>query len=145
LKELQGHIWQHGYESGDFTGHLYEDAARNLQRWAKDGLRLYVYSSGSTGAQKLLFGFSDAGDLTPLFQGYFDTRIGHKKQASSYRKIVATIELPAAEILFLSDIREELDAAAESGMKTVQLVRDDTVVRGNHHVAENFDDVQSIL
>ena len=76
LKALQGHIWKNGYEVGDFTGHVYADAATNLRQWADDGIALYIYSSGSTGAQKLLFGHSDAGDLRPLFKGYFDTRTG---------------------------------------------------------------------
>jgi enolase-phosphatase E1 len=145
LKELQGHIWRHGYESGDFTGHVYADAAKVLRQWAKDGMRLYVYSSGSVDAQKLLFGFSDAGDLTALFQGYFDTRVGHKKQPDSYRRIAAEIGLLPAEILFLSDVAEELDAAAAAGMQTVQLVRENNVVRGTHELALDFDGVQSIL
>ncbi len=141
LKELQGHVWRRGYERGDFTGHVYDDAADRLRRWSKLGLDLYVYSSGSVDAQKLLFGYSDAGDLRPIFSGYFDTRIGHKREVESYAAIVESIGARADEILFLSDIAEELDAAAEAGMQTVQLVRQDDVVKGSHTVATSFDEV----
>ena len=141
LKSLQGLIWQHGYESGSFTGHMYDDAVRKLREWSAASIDLYVYSSGSVGAQKLLFRHSDAGDLTPLFRGYFDTGIGHKREADSYRNIVENIGMPATEILFLSDVAEELDAAAEAGMQTCQLVRDDKVIRGTHAIAHGFDEV----
>lgn len=124
LKALQGMIWEDGYKKGDFKGHVYEDAVRNLRRWLAQGIRLYVFSSGSVQAQKLLFGYSDFGDLTPLFSGYFDTMIGNKREADAYRKIAAAISLPPEEILFLSDIREELDAARAAGMRTLWLVRD---------------------
>lgn len=124
LKSLQGLIWQHGYENGDYRGHVYDDAAEQLSRWQQLGIKLYVYSSGSVYAQKLLFGHSDHGDLTPLFDDYFDTHIGHKREAESYRRIVDRLTLPAAAILFLSDIEEELDAAKAAGMQTVQLVRE---------------------
>lgn len=124
LKALQGLIWEAGYHNGDFTGHVYADATECLRRWHEQGLRLYVYSSGSEYAQKLLFGHSDAGDLTPLFSGYFDTQVGAKQEVESYRQITAKLDLPAAEILFLSDIEAELDAAAAAGMATVWLVRE---------------------
>lgn len=124
LKSLQGLIWEAGYRNGDFQGHIYPDAAAQLRAWHDRGIRLYVYSSGSVYAQKLLFGHSEAGDLTPLFSGYYDTHIGGKRDPAAYRAIVADIGLPAGEILFLSDIVEELDAAHEAGMQTLQLVRD---------------------
>lgn len=145
LKSLQGHIWKHGYESGDFTGHMYDDVAGNLHQWQKHGIDLYVYSSGSVGAQKLLFGHSDAGDLRPLFKGYFDTRSGNKRETSSYGNIAESIGLPASEILFLSDIAEELDAAAAASMQTMQLVRDDKGVPGSHRIAQDFDAVTASL
>ncbi len=141
LKSLQGLVWRKGYENGDFTGHVYADAVQGLRRWHEAGIRLYVYSSGSVGAQKLLFGNSDAGDLTPLFSGYFDTTTGHKKEAPSYAAIADEIAIDARDILFLSDVAEELDAASEAGMQTCQLVRDDAVVVGTHRIARDFDDV----
>ena len=124
LKSLQGIVWEAGYRNGDFTGHMYEDAVRNLRAWHAKGTRLYVYSSGAVYAQKLLFGFSDYGDLTALFSGYFDTHIGHKREVSSYEAIASEIGERAGDILFLSDIREELDAAHSAGMQTRWLVRD---------------------
>ena len=145
LKSLQGHIWKHGYESGGFTGHMYDDVVENLRQWRELGIDLYVYSSGSIGAQKLLFGHSDAGDLRSLFKGYFDTRSGNKRETTSYKNIAGSVGLPAGEILFLSDIVEELDAAAATGMQTMQLVRDDKVVPGSHRVAQDFDMVAASL
>jgi enolase-phosphatase E1 len=142
LKALQGMIWAQGYAHSDFTGHIYEDAARNLAAWNEAGIDLYVYSSGSVKAQQLLFGHSDAGDLLPLFKGYFDTRIGHKRETESYRAIIEHIGLDADEILFLSDIIEELDAARDAGMQTIQLVRDENTKTDSHIVAHSFDDIQ---
>lgn len=141
LKTLQGLIWREGYEQGDFTGHLYEEVAARLQAWSESGIDLYVYSSGSVEAQKLLFGYSDAGNLCPLFKGYFDTRIGHKKDVRSYTAIVAELKLSADEILFLSDIAAELDAASDAGLQTVQLIRQTDVVVGEHRQASSFNDI----
>jgi enolase-phosphatase E1 len=124
LKALQGMIWEDGYRRGDFTGHVYEDAVRALRQWNNRGLKLYVYSSGSVLAQKLLFAHTAYGDLTSLFAGYFDTTVGGKREADSYRAIAGQIGLAPGEILFLSDIREELDAARAAGMPTQWLVRD---------------------
>lgn len=124
LKALQGLVWEAGYRNGDYQGHVYEDAVRQLRDWQARGLSLYVYSSGSVLAQKLLFGHTPFGDLNPLFSGYFDTTVGGKREMESYRRIAGEIGLPADAILFLSDIREELDAAAAAGMKTCWLVRD---------------------
>ena len=124
LKQLQGLIWEQGYRDGQLFGHLYPDAVAALHAWHARGMALYVYSSGSIHAQKLLFAHSVAGDLTPLFSGYFDTTTGPKQAVDSYRRIVAAVGLPAGEILFLSDIEAELDAARAAGLQTCQLVRD---------------------
>ncbi len=123
LKTLQGFIWAEGYRSGTLQGHVHADAVRALRRWHADGIALYVYSSGSVAAQKLLFGYTAFGDLTPLFSGYFDTHIGPKRAPESYQAILRHLEQPAANVLFLSDIREELDAAARVGLRTVQVAR----------------------
>ncbi|MGH8081351.1 MAG: acireductone synthase [Lysobacter sp.] len=123
LKALQGMIWADGYRSADFTSHMYPDAAPALRQWKDQGLRLYVYSSGSVPAQRLLFGHSDAGDLTELFSGWFDTEVGGKREAASYEHIREAIGLPGEEIAFLSDVVEELDAAREAGLGTVLLDR----------------------
>jgi enolase-phosphatase E1 len=124
LKALQGLIWEAGYTAGDFSGHVYEDAVTTLRAWHARGLRLYVYSSGSVHAQKLLFTHTAFGDLTPLFSGYFDTRDGAKAEAPSYQRIAGQIGTVPEKILFLSDIVAELDAARAAGMRTCQLVRE---------------------
>ncbi len=126
LKALQGMIWENGYRNGDFQGHIYADAEQVLRDWHSRGLVLYVYSSGSVQAQKLLFAHTAFGDLTPLFDGYFDTTVGGKLDAGSYRAIAAAIGVAPVEILFLSDVKAELDAAAAAGCRTVWLVRDDS-------------------
>jgi enolase-phosphatase E1 len=145
LKALQGLIWEEGYARGDFSGHVYADAARRLRDWHRAGLSLYVYSSGSVHAQKLLFGHTDYGDLTPVFDGFFDTRIGGKRERESYSAIASEIGLPPGEILFLSDILEELDAAHDAGMATIALRREGvTGPFGEHTVVDDFDGVRPI-
>ncbi len=124
LKSLQGLIWEAGYRQGHYQGHIYRDAVDQMRAWKQQGLALYVYSSGSVFAQKLLFAHTEYGDLTPLFSGYFDTHIGAKKETASYRNIAGQLELAPADIVFLSDIKEELDAAKAAGLKTVWLNRD---------------------
>jgi enolase-phosphatase E1 len=123
LKALQGMLWADGYRSADFTAHIYPDAPVALRAWHAAGIPLYVYSSGSVPAQRLFFGHSDDGDLTGLFSGWFDTEIGGKREADSYRRIADAIGLPAADILFLSDVVEELDAARDAGMQTALIDR----------------------
>lgn len=134
LKALQGMIWKAGYAQGDFTGHVYADAERRLREWKAAGLRLFVYSSGSVEAQRLIFGHSDFGDMTPLFEGYFDTRIGGKRDAASYGRIAREIGLAPQHILFLSDIEQELDAARCAGMLTRWLKRDGPLDAQSAHV-----------
>jgi enolase-phosphatase E1 len=142
LKSLQGMIWEDGYKKGDFKGHMYEDAVRHLKKWKQAGIRLYVFSSGSVQAQKLLFAHTAYGDLTPLFSGYFDTNIGNKREADSYRKIAAAIGNAPDDILFLSDIREELDAAHAAGMQAIWLVRDGAIEpRAAHRQVRDFDEI----
>lgn len=143
LKALQGMIWRQGYEDGALTGELYPDVPPALRRWSQAGVRLALYSSGSEEAQRLLFAHSDAGDLSALFAGFFDTRAGPKREAASYAAIGAALHLPAGEILFLSDVEAELDAAAEAGWRTCQLVReeDGTLPSARHETAADFDAV----
>jgi enolase-phosphatase E1 len=114
-----------------------------LRRWSKAGLRLFVYSSGSVAAQKLLFGFSAEGDFTPLFQGFFDTGVGPKRAAASYMAIARGANVTPAEFLFLSDVEAELDAAAEAGFLVCQLVRpaDGTLASERHETAADFAEV----
>jgi enolase-phosphatase E1 len=143
LKALQGLIWESGYLRGELTGHLYSDAIHNLQTWKAQGFDLYVYSSGSVYAQKLLFSHTEAGDLTPLFSGYFDTNIGSKQDSTSYENIVAHIGLPPEQLLFLSDIEAELNAAQNAGLQTIWLTRDRAPQAGaTHWQVEDFDSIE---
>lgn len=142
LKALQGLVWEHGYRAGDFQGHVYDDAVAGLRRWHAAGIALYVYSSGSVHAQKLLFAHTAFGDLTPLFSGYFDTRIGAKGEVESYRRILAETAVEPGDMLFLSDIVAELDAARAAGLETCQLVRDgEPDPATTHRQARSFDEI----
>ena len=123
LKTLQGLIWDAGFREGAFKGHIYPDAVAGLRRWHAAGLKLYVFSSGSVAAQKLIFGFSEAGDLTPLFSGYFDTTTGPKREAVAYARIAEAIGLPPGDVLFLSDVAAETDAARAAGMQALLIDR----------------------
>lgn len=135
LKALQGMVWEQGYKAGQLKGHVYPDAVEALRRWKQEGYELYVYSSGSIQAQKLIFGCSETGDMTPLFSGYFDTTSGPKREAASYERIAKVIAVPADAILFLSDVVEELDAAQAAGMQTIGLARDGGELPGHETVA----------
>ncbi|EPL04202.1 acireductone synthase [Pseudomonas sp. CF161] len=139
LKALQGMVWEQGYQAGQLKGHVYPDAVQALQRWHQQGYELFVYSSGSIQAQKLIFGCSDAGDLSGLFSGYFDTTSGPKREEQSYRRISQAMACPAAQVLFLSDIVQELDAAKAAGMATCGLVRDGGELLGHLNVTSFAD------
>lgn len=123
LKELQGLIWQGGFESGELLAHVYDDVPPALAAWNAVGQDVRIYSSGSIAAQQLFFGHTIAGNLLPQLRGHYDTTTGPKKEAESYRKIAAAFALPPQEILFLSDIVAELDAAREAGLATALVVR----------------------
>lgn len=143
LKVLQGMVWQAGYEAGDYQGHVYEDAYHQLKAWFEQGIKLYVYSSGSEKAQQLLFSHTAFGDMSPLFSGYFDTRIGAKRDIAAYQRIAQQIELPPADILFLSDIEAELAAAQLSGLKTGLLRRDEKIsTTATYCIYNNFLDIE---
>ena len=136
LKAIQGLIWAEGYADGTLNGHVYPDAVAGLQRWHAAGLGLFVFSSGSVTAQKLIFRHSIAGDLTPLFSGYFDTTTGAKREAASYAKIADTIELAPREIMFLSDTAAEVAAARTAGMEARLIDR-----VGNTGDISSFDEI----
>lgn len=123
LKSLQGRIWEEGYRSGELLSQVFDDVPPAMERWHKQGRRVCIYSSGSVLAQKLLFGFTVAGDLRPLINGYFDTAVGAKQEAESYRRIAAALQQPPEEILFVSDVVAELDAAQTAGLQVVLSLR----------------------
>jgi enolase-phosphatase E1 len=124
LKDIQGRIWAEGYAAGELTGHVYPDAAEALRRWHVEGLTLAVFSSGSVAAQKLIFGHSDQGDLAPLFSGWFDTTTGPKREAMSYVLIADALGLSPMDVLFLSDVAAETDAAKAAGMRAMLIDRE---------------------
>lgn len=124
LKAVQGIIWENGYKSGELKGHVYPEVKVQLEKWSKQEVQLGVFSSGSVAAQKLIFGYSVSGDLTAFFSNYFDTKTGTKRDVQTYSKIAEILSLNPSEILFLSDIYEELEAADQAGYQTIQLVRD---------------------
>ena len=127
LKTIQGLIWADGYAEGLIKAMLYPEVADRLRAWRAAGLRLFVYSSGSVLAQTLLFSHTTSGDLTPLFDGFFDTHIGAKTDPASYAVIQNRLALPGQAILFLSDSEKELDAAAAAGFVTTLIARDGPV------------------
>jgi enolase-phosphatase E1 len=130
LKTLQGLIWAEGYAQGHLLGHVYPDVPPVLRAWNDAGIELYVYSSGSIVAQKVLFSHTFAGDLTPLFTDHFDTTTGSKREAAAYAEIAADTGFHPAEMLFLSDTEEELDAARAAGLQTARLLRPDDTPPG---------------
>ncbi len=124
LKALQGHVWRAGYEAGDLKGDVYPDTVQALKQWTAQGKKVYIYSSGSREAQRLLFKYSNAGDLRPYLSGYFDTTSGGKRDAPSYSNIALSLGVDSpSDILFATDILEEAQAASAAGVKPVLMLR----------------------
>lgn len=145
LKRLQGMIWQSGFDSGELKAHVYEDVPLALTSWNAAGLDVRIYSSGSIQAQKLFFGHTVAGNLLAQFRGHYDTTIGGKKDSASYVKIAADFPLPAVDILFVSDVVAELDAARSAGLSTALAIRPGNaeVVAGHTHPSiTRFDEIR---
>lgn len=141
LKSLQGKIWEGGYRSGTLKGQVYPDVLPAFERWRAQARSIHIYSSGSVLAQRLLFAHTTEGDLTAHIDGYFDTTTGPKKEAASYRSISTQLGLPAASVLFLSDVTAELDAARAAGLRTALCVRPgtDEPPSDAHTVVHTFD------
>lgn len=136
LKEIQGLIWDVGYSRNDFKGHVYQDVKPFFTAILEAGSKIGIYSSGSVHAQKLIFGYSSDGDLTPMISYYFDTKIGHKRERTSYSNIANAVHLAPAEIHFFSDIPEELEAAEAAGFQVTQVLRPGTKSSRFKNVAE---------
>jgi enolase-phosphatase E1 len=132
LKDIQGKIWLKGYESGELRGEVFPDVPPALELWHREKIDVRIFSSGSTLAQRLLFSSTNAGDLTKFLNGYFDTTTGSKTDPSSYTRIANAFGIPASQILFISDVTRELDAARLAGMQTVLCIRP-----GNHPQPQN--------
>ena len=142
LKSLQGKIWKAGYLSGSLLGQVYPDVPPAFARWRKQEKQIYIYSSGSILAQKLLFAHTSDGDLSGYINDYFDTTTGAKTTSSSYHAIAKRVGLPAREILFLSDVTAELDAAQETRMKTALCTRSgSSQPSGSHRIVKSLDSV----
>lgn len=127
LKSLQGRIWEEGYRKGELRSKVFEDVPPAFKRWRKQGKAISIYSSGSVLAQKLLFANTEAGDLALFIDRYYDTNFGGKKDSESYRRIAVDMKLESSAVLFVSDVTDELDAAATAGLQTLLCVRP-----GNH-------------
>jgi enolase-phosphatase E1 len=147
LKSLQGKIWEEGYRAGDLKGEVYPDVPPALERWRTQGIDIAIFSSGSVQAQRSLFSNTPAGDLTRFIRAYFDTTTGPKTQPASYTRIAGALERSPAEVLFLSDIVAELDAARTAGMQTGLCVRsqETTVPAAAHPVIRTFEQVPEEL
>jgi enolase-phosphatase E1 len=144
LKSLQGRIWEAGYRAGALRSHVYPDVRPALERWRAGGRSIAVFSSGSVLAQRLLFAHSEEGDLTPLVGAYFDTTTGPKRDEQSYRRIASALAAAPADILFLSDVAEELDAARAAGLRTALCVRGpEAAPATGHPVLRSFDEIES--
>jgi enolase-phosphatase E1 len=147
LKSLQGKIWEEGYRSGELKGEVYPDVLPALERWRSRGIDIAIFSSGSVQAQRLLFRNSVAGDLTHFIKAYFDTTTGPKREPESYARIAGALERRASEVLFVSDIVEELDAARTGGMRTALCVRTPSPLEmhGAHPMIRRFDEILAQL
>lgn len=145
LKSLQGKIWRQGYRDGTLKSQVYADVAPAMERWRARGLNVSIFSSGSVLAQKLLFAHTDAGDLTPFIDSYFDTNVGKKNEAESYRRIAETMSVNTDEVTFVSDVIAELAAASEAGMSVLLSVRPGNApqenAEGRFRVVNSFEEI----
>jgi len=147
LKSLQGKIWMQGYHDGTLKAQLFPDVAPALKAWHHAGLKISIFSSGSSLAQKLLFGHTEAGDLSEFIDSYFDTTTGSKTAIDSYRCIASALRAPAREILFISDVVAELDAASAAGIQTLLSVRPGNPQQfpGKQQIIHTFDEISDIM
>jgi enolase-phosphatase E1 len=143
LKALQGLIWDEGYGSGDLHSEVFADVPPALLKWSSQRKTIAIFSSGSVLAQRLLFANTSAGDLTKFISAYFDTNIGTKREAESYQRIADALHHAPQEIIFLSDIVTELNAAQATGMQTVLCLRPDNTIQPafNHRTIHTFDEM----
>jgi enolase-phosphatase E1 len=144
LKAIQGRIWEEGYGRGELQSVVFPDVAPALRRWQEEGRVIAIYSSGSVLAQQQLFRYTTAGDLTPFIASYFDTRMGAKKEAQSYTRIAAKLNTDPEQMLFISDVIAELDAARMAGLATLLSMRPGNAVSEQPHtyrVIHSFDEV----
>ena len=147
LQQLQGMIWEQGYADGALRGQVFADIAPHLRAWAGSGLRVFTFTSGSIQAQRLIFGHSVDGDLSGLIAGFFDTRIGAKRDPDTYVRLAIGMNVPPLAVAFLSDVEAELDAATTAGMRVCHIVRpgSGTAPSQRHPVAADFAAAATLL
>jgi methylthioribulose 1-phosphate dehydratase/enolase-phosphatase E1 len=149
LKDIQGHVWAEGYASGKLNSIVYDDVARFFVQSEQKGFKIGIYSSGSRDAQRLLFKYSNHGDLRKYLSCYFDTSVGQKRSTNSYTDILKTLGVDhASRVVFVTDILEEAAAAAEAGMQTIIAVRPGNSPLPENHgfrLSSNFDDIFSYV
>jgi len=144
LKSIQGKIWEAGYNRGEIESEVFADVPRAFERWTSQRREICIYSSGSVLAQKLLFANTNAGDLTRFIRAYFDTSIGPKKEAASYRRIAAEVRRSPNEVLFLSDTTAELAAARKAAFDAMLCSRPGNQQQQGeqeYNVVGTFDDI----
>ena len=144
LKSLQGKIWKQGYDDGTLKSQTFADVATAFERWRRAGLKISIFSSGSALAQKLLFAHTEAGDLTKFISNYFDTTVGSKTDVQSYRQIATALDLAPSEVLFVSDVVDELAAASDAGMQTLLCVRPGNYRQrfpARYQIIQSFDEI----
>jgi enolase-phosphatase E1 len=145
LKSLQGYIWKSGYELGELKSVMFAYVPNAFERWKSQGKTIAIYSSGSVLAQKLIFQYSNYGDLTPFISNYFDTNIGGKREVESYQTIADSMKIPAENILFVSDILQELDAAKSANFQTSLVIRAgnaEIIEQHSHKIIHRFDELE---
>tara|TARA_R110001592_G_scaffold214273_4_gene467194 strand:- start:298 stop:1044 length:747 start_codon:yes stop_codon:yes gene_type:complete len=150
LKALEGMLWEKGYKQGLYQAHVYPEVPEVLQGWQQEERNIYVYSSGSIKSQQLFFRFSECDDMRLLFSGYFDTTIGPKTEVKSFIKLAEAIALRPEAIMFISDVKEELDAAAYAGFQTIWMLRPEETAldpvklakKSEHTVLTSFDQIK---
>ncbi|CCD25808.2 putative acireductone synthase UTR4 NDAI_0G00320 [Naumovozyma dairenensis CBS 421] len=157
LKNLQGHVWAKGYETGEIKAPIYSDAIQFIERYGDVSgckeTKIYIYSSGSVKAQKLLFAHVEGGDskevldLQPYINGYFDINTsGKKTEIQSYVNILKDINMVEApeKVLFLSDNPLELDAAKIAGISTGLALRPGNVPVPNMDKYSQYSEFSSL-
>ncbi|XP_002528256.2 probable bifunctional methylthioribulose-1-phosphate dehydratase/enolase-phosphatase E1 [Ricinus communis] len=133
LKQLQGHIWRTGFQNNELEGVVYDDVPEALEKWHALGIKVYIYSSGSRLAQRLIFGKTNYGDLRKYLSGFFDTTVGNKRETRSYIEISESVGVDRpSEILFVTDVVQEAVAAKGAGLEAVISIR-----QGNAPLPEN--------
>lgn len=144
LKTIQGKIWQKGYESGELKSMMFNDVPKAFEKWKSENKTIAIYSSGSVLAQKLIFKYSNLGDLTGFISDYFDTNAGHKRETESYVKIAHALNHPPKRLAFVSDVTAELDAAKTAGYETFLSIRKGNAPiqrKTKHQAIHSFDEI----